>query len=179
MASKKAVPQPMAAEVSAGVMIPSEEHKPVPFPTPVETNTLSQTPATTPLPQVNEKEKEMPKAYNEANSVALGGEIREIKSTKLKYHRNKTAVAYKIFQVYPLPDAVSFEAGIFDPERDGDQILFDFLVAVFDDADYVQRHYDDLNADDLERILEIFCRVNHITEKEEQAKNRLAKETRT
>ena len=130
------------------------------------------------LPSVTEAKKELPKDYNEENAVTFGDETREIKSTKLKYHRNNTAISYKIFQTFPLPDVLSMEKGYFDPNRDGDQMLFDFLVAVFDDVEFVKRHYDDLTSEDIDRVLEIFCRVNGITEREEQAKNRAAKVTK-
>ena len=130
------------------------------------------------LPSVTEAKKELPKDYNEENAVTFGDETREIKSTKLKYHRNNTEISYKIFQTFPLPDVLSMEKGYFDPNRDGDQMLFDFLVAVFDDVEFVKRHYDDLTSEDIDRVLEIFCRVNGITEREEQAKNRAAKVTK-
>lgn len=166
MAAKKPVP------------VATEEKKEELNPTATENKEMTETPAIKEVPEFKETNKEMPKDYNEANSVIFGDEVREIKSTKLKYHRNRTAVAYRILQLYPLPDMLSADKGVFDPERDGDQILFDFLVAVFDDSKFVQRHYDNMTAEDIDRIVEIFCRVNGITEKEEEAKNRQAKGTK-
>ena len=162
-------PIPEAQEVKNAELTPTE----------TETKVLNETLAIKELPEVNNTQKELPKDYNEENSIKLGDEVREIKSTKLKYHRNNTAVSYKIFQTFPLPDVLSMEKGYLDPNRDGDQILFDFLVAVFDDAEFVKRHYDDMTAADVDRILEIFCRLNGISEREEQAKNRQAKGTKT
>ncbi len=165
MANRK----PSKAQESAGELTPTELKVDIPNENATEK----------PIPEVNETQKEMPKDYNVANSVTIDGETREIKGTKLKYHRNRTAVAYRILQIYPLPDILGMDKGIMDPDRDGDQILFDFLVAVFDDAKFVQRHYDNMTAEDIDKIVEIFCRVNGISEKEEQAKNRQAKATRT
>ena len=49
---------------------------------------------------------------------------------------------------------------------------------MFDDGRLVKTHYDNMTAEDIEKILEIFGRVNHIDEKEEAArKNRLAQAT--
>lgn len=129
------------------------------------------------LPEQTAEKAERPKDYIEENAVQFGDEIREIKPTKLKYHRNRTAIAYRIFQLYPLSDVAAMDKGVLDPNRDGDQILFDFLCAVFDDSAFVSRHYDDLTAPLLDKIVEIFCRINGITEKEEAAKNRAAKGT--
>ena len=73
----------------------------------------------------------------------------------------------------PLTEFLAYDKGILDPERDSDQILFDFLVAVFDSGALVTANYDNMTSEDIEHILEIFGRVNHITEKEEAArKNR-------
>ena len=77
--------------------------------------------------------------------------------------------------MYPLPDVLAMDAGVIDTERDGDQIVFDFLVAVFNDSKLVSRYYDDMTADDVDRCVKIFKRLNHIDEKEEAAKNRQAK----
>ena len=166
MAAKK--PVPVATEKETEVLTP----------TATEEKIMTETPATKEIPNAVSNDKALPKDYNEANSVVFGEEVREIKPTKLKYHRNRTAVAYRILQLYPLPDVLSMDKGVLDPDRDGDQILFDFLVAVFDDSKFVQRHYDNMTTADIDRIVQIFCKVNGITEKEEEAKNRQAKGTK-
>ena len=103
----------------------------------------------------------------------------EIKPTKLKYFRNRTASIYSALKLVPLNDFLAYEKGVFDKERDSDQILFDFLCAVFDDGNLVRNYYDDMTSEDIERILSIFGRVNHIDEKEEAArKNRETQATR-
>lgn len=166
MASKKASPALKKAEEK------------LPEQTAILDTELNETPQIETVPDPTDTQKELPKDFNEAHAVTLDGETREIKSTKVKYHRNRTAVAYRILQVYPLPDVLAMDAGILDPDRDGDQILFDFLIAAFDDADFVKRHYDNMTAEDVEKVVKIFCEVNGITEKEEQAKNRQAKGTK-
>lgn len=109
----------------------------------------------------------------------LGNRKVEIKATKLKYFRNRTASIYSALKLVPLNEFLAYDKGVFDSERDSDQILFDFLIAVFDDGKLVKTHYDNMTAEDIEKILEIFGRVNHINEKEEAArKNREAQATR-
>lgn len=125
------------------------------------------------IPEATELDKELPSVENEMNCVVLGGRKIEIKPTKLKYFRNRTASIYSAQKLVPLTDFLAYEKGVFDKDRDSDQILFDFLIAVFDDGGIVKAHYDDMTSEDIEKILQIFGRVNHIDEKEEAArKNR-------
>lgn len=166
----------------------NEEKKPLPAKTklvrlkPKATKADQELPEEKPLdkelPDPSELNKEMPKTVNPENVIVVGGKEIEIKPTKIKYQRNRTAAAYRILDMYPLPDVLAMDKGVIDPERDGDQIVFDFLCAVFDDSKLVARYYDSLSADDVDRLVKIFKRLNHIDEKEEAAKNREAKETK-
>lgn len=127
------------------------------------------------LPEPKALDKEIPTVERDENCITLNGRKIEIKPTKLKYFRNRTASVYSILKIVPLNEFLAYDQGVLDTERDSDQILFDFLVAVFDDGALVTSSYDDMSAEDIERILDIFGRVNHITEKEEAArKNREA-----
>lgn len=127
------------------------------------------------VPAKTKKTKPVPNIEKEENCVMLGNRKVEIKATKLKYFRNRTASIYSAQKIVPLSEFLAYDKGVFDKERDSDQILFDFLVAVFDDSAQVRTYYDDMTAEDIEKILEIFGRVNHINEKEETArKNREA-----
>ena len=109
------------------------------------------------------------------NCVKIGGKIVEIKPTKVKYFRNKTASAYNWLKLVPLTEFLTYQKGQLDPNRDADQILYDFLVAAFDDSQIVRDNYDEMSADDVEQIVKIIGRINHIDEKEEAArKNREA-----
>lgn len=121
--------------------------------------------------------KAMPVEVDPKNCVTINGETIEIKPTKIKYQRNRTAAAYHILELYPLADILAWDKGVVDPDRDGDQVVFDFLTAVFDNGKLVSRLYDSMTTGDIERILEIFKRLNKITDKEDAAKNRAAKET--
>lgn len=121
-------------------------------------------------PEVSEMNREMPSKVNTENCVEIDGELYEIKPTKLKYFRNKMAGAYSVIKAVPLNELLTYDKGILDPEKDADQILFDFLVAAFDDADFVTEHYEDMTADDIEKVVAIFGRLNHIDEKAEQAR---------
>ncbi len=123
-------------------------------------------------PTNTEPEKELPPDKPLENCVQVGDRLIEIKPTKLKYFRNRTASIYSILKMIPLGEFLAYEEGTFDKNRDSDQILFDFLVAVFDDVDLVRTYYDDMTAEDVDKILKIFGRLNHIDEKEEEAKKK-------
>lgn len=127
------------------------------------------------IPSPKELDKALPSIEHEENCIQLGERKIEIKPTKLKYFRNRTASIYSALKIVPLNEFLAYDKGVFDKERDSDQILFDFLIAVFDDGNFVKSHYDDMTTEDIEKILEIFGRINHIEEKEEAArKNREA-----
>ena len=90
----------------------------------------------------------------------------------MRYMRNRTAEFYHILEIYPLPDILATKRGVIDEKRDGDKCLMDWLIAVTNDEELIRAHYDELDADVIMRMLEIFKRINKITEKEEAAKNR-------
>ena len=126
-------------------------------------------------PEVSPEKQEKPSDLLEENCVLVGDQKIEIKPTKLKYFRNKAASAYGIIKAVPLHELLTYGKGVLDETRDADQLLYDFLVATFDDSTFVREHYDDLDADTIDRIIKIFGRINHIDEKEEAArKNREA-----
>lgn len=129
------------------------------------------------IPEEKVLDRAPPSEVNTENCVTINGETIELFATKIKYQRNRTAAAYRILEIYPLADILTWDKGVVDPDRDGDQVVFDFLVAVFDNAKVVSRLYDSMTTDDIEKILKIFKRLNKIDEKEEAAKNRAAKET--
>jgi len=153
------------------------EQKMTPAPTRKRKKTPEEAPLDKDIPQEKDLKAELPPVGNPENTITIGGEQREIKPTKLKYQRNRTAAAYRILDEYPLTDILAVSEGVLDPERDGDAIVFDFLIAVFDDASFVTRHYDEMTSEDVNRAVQIFKRLNRIDEKEEAAKNRAAKET--
>lgn len=145
--------------------IPPEntEEKPVP-----EANTGEK-----PVPEYVEKETPHPQPGHPENIVQFGDEMFEIKPTKVKYQRDRTAAFYRILEQMPLVDILALQDGILDPERSSDKMLFDWLVAVTDNSRLVAKYYDKLDSDVIEQILHIFCRLNHIDEREER-KNRAA-----
>ena len=130
------------------------------------------------VPQYVETNKDLPETDDPRNIVTLGEEKIVIKPTKLKYQRDRTAAFYRVLEAYPLPDILAMEAGVLDPERDGDKCLFDWLIAVFDNSRLVTRYYDKMDTAIVEQCLEIFKRLNGITDREEKAKNRETKETK-
>ena len=127
------------------------------------------------IPNASPEKEEMPSDYLEENCVLIANKKIEIKPTKLKYFRNKAASAYSIIKAVPLHELMTYGKGVLDESRDADQLLYDFLVATFDDSELVRENYDELDAETIERIIKIFGRINHIDEKEEAArKNREA-----
>jgi glutamate mutase epsilon subunit len=97
----------------------------------------------------------------------IGGNKIEIKPTKLKYFRNKAASAYGVIKAVPIHELLTYEKGVLDEKRDADQLLYDFLVATFDDPVLVRDNYNEMDADVLEKIIKIFGRLNHIDDKQE------------
>jgi len=127
------------------------------------------------IPEATPQKEEKPSDVIEENCVTIGGQKIEIKPTKLKYFRNKAASAYGIIKAVPIHELLTFDKGQLDPTRNADQLLYDFLVATFDDSTFVRNNYDELDADVIDKIVKIFGRINHIDEKEEAArKNREA-----
>ena len=131
------------------------------------------------IPDDKEFDKEFPSDLIAENCVKIGEKIIELKPTKLKYFRNKMASAYGVIKAIPLNEFLAYGKGTIDPNIDADQVLYNFLVAAFDDSAFVRDNYDDMTADDVEQVIRIFGRLNHIDEKEEIArKNRQAQEAK-
>lgn len=124
-----------------------------------------------PIDSTPAKKKELPKVGSPENTVIIGGEAVEIKATKLKYQRNRTATFYKLLDIYPVTDILAMEAGAFGDQRDGDKALMDWLIAATDNEELILANYDEMDTELIEKILSIFRRVNKIDEKEEKLKN--------
>lgn len=117
----------------------------------------------------------MPPVGNPENIVTIGGKQIEIKPTKVRYQRDRSAMFYKALDLYPLADILSTDAGVFDEVRSGDKCVMDWLIAVTDDPKLIVDNYNDMDTSVIENLLVIFKRLNHIDEKEQKAKN-VAKE---
>ena len=122
------------------------------------------------IPEVSPEKEEKPSDLLEENCVMVGDQKIELKPTKLKYFRNKAASAYGIIRAIPLHEFLTYGKGVLDEHRDADQLLYDFLVAAFDNSTLVRDNYDNLDAETIDRICKIFGRLNHIDEKEEAAR---------
>lgn len=105
-----------------------------------------------------------------ANQVQFGSTLIEIKPTKMKYQRMRTAAFYTVIENYPLSEILAIDKGYFDNDRDGDKCVYDWLVAVTDDPELVRREYDNIDTGTIEQMLKIFLRVNAINEKREALK---------
>lgn len=158
---------------------PEHKEKKVPVPKVTESNqpVPEETPKDIPTPEYDPKENPVPKPGHPENVVMFGKEEIEIKPTKVKYQRDRTAAFYRILQQMPLVDVLALQTGMLDPERSSDKMFFDWLIAVTDDSKLVTRNYDELDSDTVEQILKIFCRINHIDEREER-KNQQAQATK-
>lgn len=140
----------------------------VPKKTTKKTPAPKHTPSDMKTPDYHEVEVEMPKPGHIENCITVGNEQYELFPTKLKYQRDRTAAFYRILQTMPLVDILALDQGILDPERSSDKMLFDWLVAVTDNPKFVTRNYDRFDSDIIEQMLHIFCRLNHINEREER-----------
>lgn len=127
------------------------------------------------VPDPSAEKAEMPSDLNMENVVTINNKMYEIKPTKVKYFRNKAVSGYGFIKAIPLHEFFVYEKGVLDKNRDPDQLLYDFLVAAFDDPPFVRDNYNDMTAADVEQVVRIFGRINYIDEKEEAArKNREA-----
>lgn len=124
-----------------------------------------------PQPDTEMNEKKLPNVGNPENTVMIGGKPVEIKPTKLKYQRNRTATFYRLLEIYPLMDIMAMEAGAFGDERDGDKAVMDWLIAATDDEELILANYDEMDTGTIEKILAIFKRINKIDEKDAKLKN--------
>lgn len=123
------------------------------------------------IPAASMAHREKPQIGSPENTVTIGGQLIEIKPTKLKYQRNRTALFYRILELYPLPAVLAMEAGTFGDDRDGDKALMDWLIAVTDNPDLIIENYDEIDTETIEKLLLIFRRLNRIDEKEARQKN--------
>lgn len=142
----------------------------IPELSPQKDETPDVTPQKEEIPEVVPQKEELPSTLNPENTVVVCGKPIEIKPTKLKYFRNKTTSSYGYIKAIPLTELLTFEKGVLDKTKDADQILYNFLVAVFDDPQFVEENYDEMTADEIDQIVKIFGRINHIDEKEEVAR---------
>ncbi len=166
MATKKT-----PAATSKTKAVPKSETKEVDLPEVTE--------ETKAIPEVTPKKKAAPPRGAPENTVMFGDVMIEIKPTAVRYQRDRTAAFYRILEMYPLVDVLGMEAGSFGDERDGDKAVFDWLIAVTNDAKLVEENYDKLDTGTIEKILSIFRRVNKIDEKEEKLKNVLTPGAKT
>lgn len=145
-----------------------ESKIPAPKVTREKIETPKQTDTVVPTPQVTENNLQAPKVGHPQNCITIGQETIEIKPTKLKYQRDGTASFYRILQTMPVVDILSLDPAMLDMNRTPDKMLFDWLIAVTDNARFVTRYYDRFDSDIIEQLLKIFCRLNHIDEREER-----------
>ena len=128
------------------------------------------------LPSAKMKTKEIPDAGHPENMVLFGNIPVEIFPTRLEYFRNKTANFYHVLQLYPIGEVLTFTSdNLGDKDgRDGDKAVFDWLIAVTNNENLVKENYNQITQDTIDKLVEIFVRVNKIKEKEDKLKNLMA-----
>lgn len=147
--------------------------KQIPIAEQPEKNTPDTAQPQKPLPRGPQPKRELPQPGSPENTVTIGNRLVEIKPTKLKYQRNRTATLYRLLEMYPLVDILAMEAGALGDDRDGDKAVMDWLIAVTDDEELVLAHYDEMDTGLIEKMLAIFKRVNKIDEREAHQKKRM------
>lgn len=73
----------------------------VPTPTPVQKKVPTPSKKKKEIPTPTELSKEVPKIEHEENCIRFGDRLVEIKPTKLKYFRNRTASIYSALKLVP------------------------------------------------------------------------------
>lgn len=124
------------------------------------------------LPETQSVQLAAPSVQDKSNCVVLNGKSYEILPTRTKYFRTQWANGHVLLKHYTLSEIFALTQ-----ERDGidgDEAIYKFLVAVFDNEDLVKEVYDELDSEMLYRICDIFRRVNKIDEIEEHQKNLMA-----
>ena len=124
------------------------------------------------LPETQAIQMNTPSVQDKSNCVVLNGKSYEILPTRTKYFRTQWANGHVLLKHYTLSEIFALTQ-----ERDGidgDEAIYKFLVAVFDNEDLVKEVYDELDSETLYRICDIFRRVNKIDEIEEHQKNLMA-----
>ena len=168
--SREDIVIPKESNFTKSAPVEPEMKKEAPSQPELTRETPTETDLTKEVPTGTELKKEVPPTLKPENCIEVDGEVREIKPTKLKYFRNKMAGVHTVLKNIPLNEFLTYDKGILDPERDADQILYDYLVAVFDDPQFVHDHYENMTAEDVEKAINIFGRLNHVDEKEEKAR---------
>ena len=125
------------------------------------------------IPSAEIEKKELPKTGHPENMVLFGNTPIEIFPTKLEYFRNKTANFYHLLQLYPVGEVLDLTADQLG-DKDGDKATFDWLIAVTDNEELVKANYNLITQDTIDKMVDIFVRVNKIKEKEEKLKNLMA-----
>lgn len=121
-----------------------------------------------PVPAHEDKVTPPPQQGNPENMVQFGNKMIEIKPTLLKYQRDRTASFYKLLKQLAVVDILALKDGVLDPHRSSDKMLFDWLIAVTNDPKLVTANYDKIDSETIYKLLEIFCRLNHIKDEDEK-----------
>lgn len=125
------------------------------------------------IPKSSRKILPNPEKANDKNVVDICGERIEIKPVKIKYCRDRTAYFYGMLEATPLPHLLAVDYGLPDG-RDMSAGLLDWLIAATDNAEVIEKNFNEIDAETVYKILEIFKRINKIDDIEEKTQKKRA-----
>ena len=128
-----------------------------------------------PVPSSKIEKKPVPqtKYQHPENVVVIGTTPIEIKSCSVGYMRSGAAAFYHTLRYTPLPDILARDNFGLDADGkpiSGETLFMRWLVAVTNEPKVCEENFDNIDVETVERLLEVFDRVNKITEKEEARK---------
>lgn len=97
-----------------------------------------------------------------------------LEGTRLFYFRNSLFDGFNFVKAIPINEMIKLPPKIIS-DKSGEELLAGFLVAALDDEEYVVKHFDDFDAETIEKIVEIVGRLNGITKKEKEQEEKKAK----
>lgn len=127
-------------------------------------------------PKASKAKEELPETEEDKRTIVIAGRKIVINPIRVLYMRSGNGSIYRLLERYPIIEFLASSAEDLGLDRSGEQLLFDFLVAVFNDSEIVSEIFDDITIEDIYNIIRIYRYVNKIDEKEEERKNLIAKE---
>lgn len=123
------------------------------------------------IPKTGRKIFPNPVTINEKNIVEICGEKIEIKPVKIKYCRDRTAYFYSMLDTTPLTTLLAVDYKLPD-DRTMEEGLIDWLIAATDNPEIIEKNFNEIDAETVYTILEIFKRINRIDEIEEKSQKK-------
>ncbi len=121
-------------------------------------------------PEIASESKPIPEIQNQENCITVGGRTIEIRPPLVRYFRSREFRVYNILETIPLTEVFALTEA--ENGLDGDKAVFTFVARLLNDEALAREIYDELSADQLLKMVQIFKRLSGISEIEEKnAKN--------